>query len=40
MQKSDFYFDLPDELIASEPLAERRDSRLLVVEPKSFSDVR
>lgn len=29
MLKSDFSFDLPDHLIASEPLAERTASRLL-----------
>lgn len=29
MQLSDFYFTLPDELIAQQPLAERRQSRLL-----------
>lgn len=29
MQLSDFYFDLPDELIAQQPLAERHQSRLL-----------
>ncbi|MBE0448913.1 MAG: S-adenosylmethionine:tRNA ribosyltransferase-isomerase, partial [Actinobacteria bacterium] len=32
MQRSDFHFDLPDELIARFPAAERRGSRLLVVE--------
>lgn len=31
MQRSDFYFDLPDELIARYPPAERGDSRLLVL---------
>ncbi|MBD3670851.1 MAG: tRNA preQ1(34) S-adenosylmethionine ribosyltransferase-isomerase QueA [Gammaproteobacteria bacterium] len=29
MQRSDFYFDLPDELIAQHPTEERRASRLL-----------
>ena len=29
MKKSDFHFDLPDELIAQAPLAERSASRLL-----------
>lgn len=32
MNKQDFYFDLPQELIAQYPLAERSDSRLLVYE--------
>ncbi|MCB1555372.1 MAG: tRNA preQ1(34) S-adenosylmethionine ribosyltransferase-isomerase QueA [Xanthomonadales bacterium] len=31
MKKSDFHYELPAELIASEPLPERSDSRLLVV---------
>ncbi|HOJ36199.1 MAG TPA: S-adenosylmethionine:tRNA ribosyltransferase-isomerase, partial [Clostridiales bacterium] len=29
MKKSDFYFDLPEELIAQEPPKNRTDSRLL-----------
>ncbi len=33
MQRSDFAYDLPPELIAQEPLAERSASRLLVLEP-------
>ena len=33
MKKSDFHFDLPQELIAQEPLPERSASRLLVVPP-------
>ena len=32
MKKSDFHFDLPPELIAQTPLAERSASRLLVVD--------
>ncbi|HWT16162.1 MAG TPA: tRNA preQ1(34) S-adenosylmethionine ribosyltransferase-isomerase QueA [Patescibacteria group bacterium] len=32
MKKSDFQFDLPPELIAQSPLAERSDSRLLVLD--------
>ncbi|MBP7370512.1 MAG: tRNA preQ1(34) S-adenosylmethionine ribosyltransferase-isomerase QueA, partial [Arenimonas sp.] len=46
MKKSDFNFDLPTELIAQMPLAERTDSRLLVVpnqsvafEDRKFSDI-
>ena len=33
MKKSDFHYDLPPELIAQAPLAERSASRLLVVPP-------
>ncbi|MCL7713761.1 tRNA preQ1(34) S-adenosylmethionine ribosyltransferase-isomerase QueA [Stenotrophomonas mori] len=33
MKKSDFHYDLPEELIAQAPLAERSASRLLVVPP-------
>jgi len=32
MQRSDFYYELPTELIAQHPLANRRDSRLLHVD--------
>ncbi len=32
MQRSDFYYELPPELIAQAPLAERRASRLLVLD--------
>jgi S-adenosylmethionine:tRNA ribosyltransferase-isomerase len=32
MQRSDFHYDLPSELIAQVPLAERRASRLLVLD--------
>lgn len=46
MKKSDFYFDLPEELIAQTPLEERSASRLLVVdrakdqaEHRRFSDI-
>lgn len=35
MKKSDFHFDLPPELIAQSPLAERSASRLLVVDANS-----
>ena len=31
MKKSDFYFDLPEELIAQTPIPERDHSRLLVM---------
>ncbi|MGH8171772.1 MAG: tRNA preQ1(34) S-adenosylmethionine ribosyltransferase-isomerase QueA [Rhodanobacteraceae bacterium] len=42
MNKSDFHFDLPPELIAQAPLAERSASRLLVVDAASrrFEDRR
>ncbi len=33
MKVSDFHYELPDHLIASEPLAHRTDSRLLVLDP-------
>lgn len=46
MQRSDFHFDLPEELIAQRPAAERRGSRLLVldgadgtVEDRLFTDL-
>lgn len=32
MRKEDFYFDLPDELIAQDPLEDRSSSRLLVLD--------
>jgi S-adenosylmethionine:tRNA ribosyltransferase-isomerase len=40
LKKSDFHYDLPDELIAQAPLPQRSASRLLVVdvEKKSFDD--
>ena len=40
LKKSDFQYDLPDELIAQKPLPQRSASRLLVVdvEKKSFAD--
>jgi len=46
MKRQDFYFDLPEELIAQSPLANRADSRLLVldknsgdIEHKRFKDI-
>lgn len=33
MKRQDFYFDLPEELIAQAPAKRRRDSRLLVMQP-------
>lgn len=46
MKSSDFYYDLPQELIAQEPLAQRSSSRLLVldrndgsIEHKAFSNL-
>lgn len=40
LKKSDFFYDLPSELIAQEPLPERSSSRLLLVPPAPapFSD--
>ena len=47
MKKSDFYFDLPEELIAQTPLAQRDASRLMCldrqtgeIEHKSFRDLK
>lgn len=47
MKKSDFYFDLPEELIAQDPLKDRSSSRLLVldkengsIEHKIFKDIK
>ena len=46
MKKQDFYFDLPEELIAQDPLLDRSSSRLLVlnkktgdIEHKHFKDI-
>ncbi|NOQ13428.1 MAG: tRNA preQ1(34) S-adenosylmethionine ribosyltransferase-isomerase QueA [Methyloprofundus sp.] len=46
MKKSDFYYELPDELIAQQPLSERSASRLLCLDSssdaiydKQFSDL-
>ncbi|MCW0374608.1 S-adenosylmethionine:tRNA ribosyltransferase-isomerase [Xanthomonas sacchari] len=40
LKKSDFHYDLPEDLIAQEPLAERSASRLLMVPPApaAFAD--
>lgn len=35
MRKQDFYFDLPEELIAQDPLEDRSGSRLLVLDKKT-----
>ena len=35
IQTSDFYFDLPEELIAQDPLEDRSASRMLVLDKKS-----
>ena len=35
MKKSDFYFDLPEELIAQDPLEDRTGSRLLVLDKET-----
>ncbi|MBQ9360151.1 MAG: tRNA preQ1(34) S-adenosylmethionine ribosyltransferase-isomerase QueA [Lachnospiraceae bacterium] len=39
LKKSDFYYDLPEELIAQDPLEKRDDSRLLVLD-KDTGEVR
>ena len=35
LKKSDFYFDLPEELIAQDPLEDRSASRLLMLQKDS-----
>ena len=35
MKKSDFYFDLPEELIAQTPLQQRDQSRLMLLDKQS-----
>ena len=35
MKTSDFYYDLPEELIDQEPLQKRDGSRLMVLDKKS-----
>ena len=35
MRRQDFHFDLPAELVAQEPLAERTASRLMVLEGRT-----
>ena len=35
MKTSDFYYELPQELIAQDPLADRSSSRLLVLDKES-----
>ena len=35
MKTSDFYFDLPKELIAQDPIEERSNSRLLVLDKET-----
>ena len=46
MRRQDFYYDLPEQLIAKQPAAERRGSRLLCldgpsgnIEHRQFPDV-
>ncbi|MBQ8264856.1 MAG: S-adenosylmethionine:tRNA ribosyltransferase-isomerase, partial [Oscillospiraceae bacterium] len=39
MKKSDFYFDLPERLIAQTPLKQRDGSRLLLLD-KATGDIR
>ena len=34
MKTSDFYYDLPEELIAQDPLEDRSSSRLMTVDKK------
>ena len=35
MKTSDFYYDLPEELIAQDPLEDRSSSRLMVLDRES-----
>ena len=35
MKTSDFYYDLPEELIAQDPLEDRSSSRLMCLDKKS-----
>ena len=35
LKKEDFYFDLPEELIAQDPLEDRSSSRLLVLDKET-----
>ena len=35
MEVKDFYYELPQELIAQDPLEDRSSSRLLVIDRKS-----
>ena len=35
MKRQDFYFDLPEELIAQDPLEDRSSSRLLILDKES-----
>ncbi len=35
MKREDFYFDLPEELIAQDPLEDRSGSRLLVLDKET-----
>ena len=37
MQLSDFYYDLPQELIAQDPLLKRDNSRLMVLKPLNIN---
>ena len=40
MRTKDFYYDLPDKLIAQDPLEDRSSSRLLVVNRSTGESVR
>ncbi len=35
MKRQDFYYDLPEELIAQDPLEDRSSSRLLVLDKET-----
>ena len=38
MKTSDFYYDLPEELIAQDPLEDRSSSRLMTVDKETGKD--
>lgn len=35
MKRQDFYYELPEELIAQDPLKDRQSSRLLILDKES-----
>jgi len=37
MKLTDFYYDLPQELIAQDPLLKRSESRLMVLDRKDYT---
>ena len=39
MKTSDFYYDLPEELIAQDPLEDRSSSRLMVLDREETGEI-